>query len=249
MNRRKKNKGGFFNPLSYIKEGAERIYHAIVGRDDYPKKFREMLKKYGNIPIESITIYREPIKTFVDIALNLISLGQWNQQKKNYAYDDLFHLYMIITLENGLHVRIDKNHVLETSFPKTLNDDADHLDIAITPGITINDLMNNARENVGNSIYHYNAATNNCQVFIDNVLKYSGLLTNEAHDFIMQNTEELIEELPSFTQKIINSVTDLASRGDILLHGRSFYFRLPKKNIKKANKRKVKKRPKKKNKS
>jgi hypothetical protein len=47
----------------------------------------------------------------------------------------------------------------------------------------------------------------------------AGLLNYEAENFIMQDTEAVVSHLPGFSQKIINTVTDIGATVDVLLHG------------------------------
>ena len=78
-----------------------------------------MLKKYWDYNIIGIIIEKSPIISAIDTALNLISFGKWAEAKKKYNYDDLYHLYLIITLDlrNGKTKRLllEKNQSINIS--------------------------------------------------------------------------------------------------------------------------------------
>jgi hypothetical protein len=67
------------------------------GSKKFTSKVNKILKKYGNVPIQSITIYRYPINSMIKKALEVAS---WS----TIQYDKLFHLGMVfngnILLEN-----------------------------------------------------------------------------------------------------------------------------------------------------
>jgi hypothetical protein len=54
------------------------------------------------------------------------------------------------------------------------------------------------------------------------MLKYNDLLTKEAHEFIVQDTETLVANVPAITQRLINLATDIAARADVLRKGNAF---------------------------
>ena len=66
-----------------------------------PKILNTFLTKYGNIKIKSLIISRKPVAKIYQQILNIITLGEYNKNKKKYFYDDVYHLYMIIIFENG----------------------------------------------------------------------------------------------------------------------------------------------------
>jgi hypothetical protein len=51
---------------------------------------------------------------------------------------------------------------------------------------------------------------NNCQYFINLVLKSNGLNTDELESFVIQDTRHLFDNNPRF-RKIVNSITDVGA--------------------------------------
>lgn len=212
--------GGIF-PFDQIKETATRIYETIKGpRKHAPPNIRNLLKNDGDKEISKLWVCRSPINTVVDKVINFISVGLWSKYKREYSYDDLFHLYLICQLKNGKYVRLEKNHVVTVTYNPSV-DFGKCMSVEFNGNLTMKNLVENPNKILGDSFWLYNASTNNCQVWIDNILKYNGLLTDKLHDFIMQKASKIIEKLPSYTQKIIDTVTDIAGRADILIKGKA----------------------------
>ena len=69
--------------------------------EQMPKSVNNVLAKHGNKTITSITICREPIIKLFDKALNILSLGQWEKNKEKLAYDNVYHLYMLIVIKKN----------------------------------------------------------------------------------------------------------------------------------------------------
>ena len=78
----------------------------IRGRDNgYRPSIRELLKEQGGKTIKTAMLGRTPVRSMVTGALNVLSLGQ---SEKNNPYDKLFHLFLIVDLEDGVNIRVEK---------------------------------------------------------------------------------------------------------------------------------------------
>jgi len=71
---------------------------------------------------------------------------------------------------------------------------------------------------MGSNFLTYNAAHNNCQVFILSVLKANNIGNQQDYDFVKQDTEELFNDLPNL-RKLTNSITDLGGLANNLVYG------------------------------
>jgi hypothetical protein len=222
---------GFVNPLKVIKEGVSRAYHSIVGRNGAPPKIRELIKNHGSAKIVEISVCRKPIDSIIDKAIDIFSFGKWAEVKKKYGYDDMFHLYMIFKLDDGKFVQLEKNGVVETKYVHSI-DQHSGMDVSTHKGVTIGQLFENAEKKIGKSLWLYRAADNHCQRFITNLLRCSGLLTNELNRYINQNVESIVSGLPEFAQKIINTATDMSAAADVLINGKGLKRRQRKKRYK-----------------
>lgn len=203
---KKENQGeGIMDKFKYIKT-------VLNGRNDYPPKVRGIIEKYGNQEIKSIVIRRNPLQSIMNFALNAVSLGGWNKNMEDKPYDTLFHLSIVLTLNNNTRVVLEKNEVINMDTiikvaPKTETEDIPD----IQPGLTLNTLLNNAKNRMGSKYFTYSAKDNNCQDFILAVLQANNIGNEEDYSFVKQDTKSLFEGL-STLRKVSNSITDLGAK-------------------------------------
>lgn len=222
----KKDGGSFFTDAYNKAKGAyetftelpARAYDAIFGEvrnDRWPPHFRKALKEYGDKYITKLEVCRMPVKGYVKLITNIVTLGALSSQ--NY-YDDFFHLYLIVYLDDGNVLYLEKNHVPTI---KKWHADKCGITIDVPQQITLNDFINNAVNEVGDSIYVYDPIDNNCQVFQKNLLESNNLLTPELRDYIYQDVVEVFKNTPKISKNILKKIIDLAARGNILIEGRA----------------------------
>jgi len=193
----------------------------INGRDDYPVEHQRIIDKYGDKKIIHIKIGRTPLPSILTKVLNVVSLGAFNKIIERSPYDDLFHLFCILTLSNGATIKIllEKNEAINMKIVSSYNPkNAEYMDVGSIPNITFNDLLNNARKIQGNNFFKYNATSNNCQDFIIAILKGSSMLTSDLNKFIKQDVKSIFKSLP-ITKKIMNTLTSLGGGIDIVKKG------------------------------
>lgn len=193
-------------------------------RLDFPPKERAILQNIGNAHIVQITLCRSPIHSMIDKVMNVLSLGKWDFLKNQNNYDKMFHLYMVIKLNNQRMVRIEKNEVIKISLDFSIESDAQFQDISLQgKNITLNELLGNAIQMFGKKrIFIYSPWNENCQRFLLDVLEANQLLTPQAQQFIHQDIEKLVKKLPWYTKLIGQKVTDTAHALDIAIHGQGF---------------------------
>ncbi len=230
--------------LPVVKEPSLRTVSTALNQSvrlDYPPNVRDILARYGGGTIYNLVIVREPIQSYIDTALNFITAGKWAEAKKKYNYDKLFHLSMVASLSmpNGdkASIKLEKNEVINITDSFAMKQkgatsgsfanvsqhgsglDAEFMPVPVACCITLFDLVNNARTAVGNDFFKYDAFYNNCQVFIINLLKYNNLLTPEIENFINQNAEQLLQELPEYTRPFANTITGIAGLANRIFKG------------------------------
>jgi len=195
------------NPITYV--------HKIIhGRDEFSPKVKAILSNVGIENIVSIRIARHPLPFLLEGALNAFSFGKF---KENNPYDKLFHLSMIIQTSNHL-VSLEKNEVINMDINPSMKPHTETIDVPITQNTNINELLKNTQEQMQDKFFKYSAYDNNCQDFILNVLTANQLDTPENINFTKQDTEQLFENL-DYLRKIANTVTDVASRLDVVKEG------------------------------
>lgn len=195
-------------------------------RRDYKPQIRDFLKKNGDRKIKAIMLQRVPIESTLKSVLDLITLGKYSETTEKLGYDRVFHLSSIVQLEGlSYPIVVEKNEVINISrkIPPMKKGGA-RLSVPITKEITLNEMLNNAREKMGNRFFLYDAFNKNgggnCQDFIFSILKYSDLLTPEAQDFILQDAKAILKGLPVYTPYFTRGLTNLGAQFDRIIYGK-----------------------------
>ena len=200
--------------FSLIKNISNRIRNAIdslLGEKRIPKSVRNVLEKEGSRKIKSIQVFRNPIQSSGRILMDFLSLGKFSELKKKFNPDDLFHTGMIITLDNGKVYTLEKVEIIsiKSGKPSSIKDS---IKVPVDKDISLSELLYNAQKRNPEKFLSYNATTNNCQHFLAMLLQSSGLMTPEAREFILQNTEELVKNLPEISKYLAEKITDVAGK-------------------------------------
>jgi hypothetical protein len=205
-----------------VKDVVKTTKEVIYGRSDYPIQQQRIIDNYGNKIIKNIKIGRTPLPSILTKIINMVSLGAFNKLVERSPYDDLFHLFCILTLDNGSVVKIllEKNEAINMKVVSNYNPkNAEYVEVSRVPSnLTFNDLLNNARKLQGSKFFKYQSDTNNCQDFLIAVLKGSSMLNDSLSKFIKQDVKSIFKKLP-ITQKIINTLTNLGGTVDIVKKG------------------------------
>lgn len=199
----------------------------VFGRHDYPPAERKLIQKYGNSKIVGIEIYREPLAKTTKLLVNILSLGQIEKSKKKYAYDELFHLYMIVYLSYNntiVPILLEKNEVIKfIEYPK-INTKAEKITLKLTSGFnyTFKQFLSNAEKLMGNKYWFYNPFTNNCQIYVLSLVAANPPLLADnpkATDFIYQDVTGITSAVNPISKNIMQFATTVANRLNVLLKG------------------------------
>jgi hypothetical protein len=206
-----------------VKEIVERIKDVVLLRDD-PEgspSVRANMKKYGDIKIKSIQVCRQPISRMLRTLLNITTLGGVEKYLKSHSHDELFHLYLVATLQDGTRLQIEKNERVDISTKiRKITAKGSCMDVpGNTSGITLGDLINKTKAQMGKDFFIYQSATSNCQGFVSAVLRANNLMTGELNGFINQDTLKIFKRAP-WASKIANFITDIAKGIDIAIRGK-----------------------------
>jgi len=201
--------------VSTAKDVATKV---ITGNTGMPPNVKSMLAKYGSSIISGLTIARNPVGSALISALNVASMGDFKKNLDNSPYDKLFHLKLIITLQNGIKLAFEKvERVSLTKYTKPVKGQED-MEIPVEKQITLDQLYKNAEIAMGDRFYPYSARDNNCQNFILNVLKASGIGGERDYNFVKKDTKSLFGD-ESFLRKLSNTITDIGARFNVLMQG------------------------------
>lgn len=204
-----------------------RITGTIIGRDDYPPAERDIINNYGNNKIIAISIYKHQLETGVKKLVNVLSLGQFNKIKNKYSIDELYHLMMILTLDNNVNILLEKNEVINIHQGAKPKEGWEVMPLTIPSPYetTFKQFLDNTQNYMGNDYFKYDAFTNNCQRFIKSCILANPPLQQlnpNAINFIEQDVSGLNRDLSPTTKNIFSGITNLASRLNVLAKGRGF---------------------------
>ena len=193
-----------------MKKKAGKLFGAKL---DFSNKIKNILDKYGNQKIRAIRIGRRPINSLVEKAFDVISLGKWSKLRADFFYDRLFHLFLVITMDDGTVVSLEKNSIvnMEENDPRCSMKDVECVEIEYpTDSLTLEELVRKPLERIGKEKYFvYDPFQANCQLFIRAVLETFGLYSKKAEEFIYQDLTEIISRLPFYVKWVAKGVTDL----------------------------------------
>lgn len=202
-----------------IKELYESIKSGLITRlTQRPLSITNLLKTYGNNQILIIDICRQPITPAIKLIINFATHGDIERVVREYGYDNVFHLYCIITLDNGDTIRLDKNQRVHIDINSTtINPEAVCKSIKLPYPTTLTEFITKG-EKLGNqvgSFYRYSGHDNNCQKFIRVLLNASGVYSLDS--FIMQDAGALVKS--GFLRNLGQAITDTAALIDYVYKG------------------------------
>ena len=188
---------------------------------------KEILKKYGNQIIKGVILKKTPVSKLIVGALDTFSLGVFGDRMEKNDLDNLYHLFMDLYLENNQVVSLEKNAGVDMiENPKRRDGEKKHSVSNIPPGITLNQLIQNGINRMGNQFYLYDSKKNNCQTFLLNVLQASGIGNQTDYEFIKQETEKLFKGLPVL-KGVAHTITDIGGVANKLIKGGSLEKKNP----------------------
>jgi hypothetical protein len=201
---------GMGNEGGYISRKRIKIMKARPKTDEQllvplPNYIKDFIKTNGDVPIAYIEVCREPVMAAIETAANLITLGKYNKDKLDRDFDKMFHLFMVIGLENGKRFVYEKNQKI-TLFPtgkdfsKGSSKGAECRPVTgvAAKNVTFGDMVLKAIKKVGIHQYSdYDIINRNCQRFVADNLAAVGLLSPTLKSFIEQDVTDLI---PKYAQ-------------------------------------------------
>jgi hypothetical protein len=197
-------------------KGIYKHFRNLFLAKDLSPKFIQVIKKYGAQEIKSIIVGRDPVMKVIQSIVNLLSGGKYESAKKLLNYDDVYHLYLVITLDNGVKLRLEKNQIPQiytyNGTPK------ESIPVSLDKKISLAEFVGKARQLYGPYAFvNYDAVERNCQVFVDNLLNASNLNSPTIRKFVLQDIQKL---LPDTVKSIGGVVTDIAGALSNLFGGK-----------------------------
>jgi len=151
----------------------------------------------GDEKVTKLTLYRYPI--------SLSKFAKFIGALRNTPFDELLHLGLVI---NDKYLT-EKDAVLTFERGGVPKQSTDTLDVPVgLKEFTINEMIDRTRNRMGKERFStYKALSWNCQDYLKNMLDANGLSTAETTKFILQDTTQIIKNLPSYADAISNFYT------------------------------------------
>lgn len=212
------------NVYNYLNNAYNVVKNPYIILEKQPKRIKEILNKYGNNNIINIYVCRQPILNIFKKLLNYLSFNTLKYNINKLNYDELYHLFITIELDNNIKILLERNQRIEIKiYNKQLNIYGDCIKIEQKGNITLNELFYNGVNNNSSSInfYIYDAIKNNCQRFVYDILnanKDKLIINNNINNFIKQRLDNLLITNPKLF-KFIKSITNTANIFDNIYYG------------------------------
>ncbi len=199
-----------FNNVSNF---ANKVIHR---REGLAPQVIDQLNRKGDAIIYSIKVGRTPVSGLITGIIKTVS---------STPYDTLFHLFIQMETSKGFQL-LEKNAVIHMGEGRKKTDiaGAEWMNVPNVPRITVNQLVENTRNQMGDKFIPYSAYGNNCQTFIMNVLTANGMNDQSVLDFVKQDTNGIFNKSPIF-RKFANSVTNLGGSADVIMQGGELHRR------------------------
>ena len=213
------------------KKGTGIIDTIVYGRKDFKPSVKKVLDANADAKIVGLTIHRNVMPKILKTLLNLATKDETDKLIKETDKDKLFHVFLLIKLDNGKSILLEKNSsdtIKMVENPKTSEKDETLVIPAPTKSLTLRELIENTQKAMGDTFFKYAANGANCGDFIIEVLKSNDLITKEAHHFIFQNTEKILSAVPALN-KIAQFFTDIRGKANVLIEGGGFKDSIKKK--------------------
>ena len=170
----------------------------------------------GDKPIVSAEVVRSPVQSIVQQAINFVSGGEFKKAIADKPYDDIFHLMIVLTLEDGKKYSLEKNAII--TLRPTKGRSGESMSVSVPSGLTLNKALEKTSEAMGDLYATYSAKSNNCQDFILAFLKSNGMGDAKVYSFVKQDVSTLFGKT-DFLRKFTNTVTDIGAKVTTLIEG------------------------------
>jgi hypothetical protein len=163
----------------------KRINKVLDFKENVPESVKNALNKIGDNNIVSARLGRNPVGAIIQGALKTVA---------NVPYDDLFHLFIELTLDNGQIWILEKIERINLVKENRSNKKGAEFTSSFPVNKTVNELFINTKNKMGNKFLPYQSANNNCQVFIIGVLDGNRLNNSERTSFVKQDTKSIFKK-------------------------------------------------------
>ena len=170
--------------------------------------------------VNGISLFRAPLDSVSKTFLSLITAGKWNKIQEAGGIDKFFHTGAILHLDDGTDLFLEKTAIptLRELGDEQNNPDKEISKVSITSPVSLNEFISKTIDRMGKAYYSYDGLKNNCSDFQMNHLRANGLGNEGNFAFLDQgeNSKYMLENTPSFSQWLGNTITDKAGTAEAL---------------------------------
>jgi len=186
-------------------------YKLLTGRYPGERAVKQLLETHGERRIAAVNVVREPIKGIYRWLINVATGGRFEEAVQKAGHDQLWHLGVVIRLDNGLAFTLEKNQKVTVSPSKAYGRESQYRPVRVPAGLTLAALITNALRAAGRErFFVYDAFSTNCQQFIATILNANGMMTPELRRFVYQDVAAIAKDL-GWWPHIFQAVTDAAA--------------------------------------
>jgi len=202
-----------------FQDWSTKILNRLKEREKMPVQLRTMYDTFGDRPIQSLEVFRQPILAGVSKLLKAVA----GKEIKKLGYDELFHTGFImqcgdqwIRLEKEQTVGASKTVESATRKSAVLPEGEDSEERTVTlpsKAITFAEFLNNAMEG-DPDFWKYDPVKRNCQLFVLQCLEKNDIpVPDDLNDFIYQDAGKILEK-HSLLKGFAQGATSVANRLD-----------------------------------
>jgi len=192
-------------------------------KSGYTKSASATLARLGSQRVERLTVFRKPIASGLETAINWMSAGKFDDVKRRMGYEKMFHLGTVATLADGSQVIVEKLQTINIA-PGGVPAGAETRAAPIDRHPTLFDLLERTRASMGDALFFgYQALpldgkpANNCQVFVDELLRANGALTSDIRSFVVQDVAAFAAAISPGVRDAMQLATDAAATAQHLV--------------------------------
>ena len=184
----------------------KRLNKVLEFKENVPQNVKNALKKIGD-NIVTARLGRTPVQAIIQGALKTVA---------NVPYDNLFHLFIELTLDNGQIWVLEKIERINLVKENRSKKSGAEFTSSFHVNKTVNELFINTKNKMGDKFLPYQSANNNCQIFIMGVLSGNGLNNSERTSFVKQDTKSIFKNNPVL-RKFANTLTDIGGYANAIV--------------------------------
>lgn len=177
-----------------------------------PRVWDDYMRETQGRKVVKVSVCRKPLSGVFQKAIKLIRQGnQAGKKMLKKPHDQMFHLFMNITMDNGDVWLVEKNQKINIKKQKRDDGQCNKVEAVLRPPVAAQDFLERGRrlhvKRYGKDefFFRYTALKYNCQLFVQTILDANGH-GDRFRDFVMQDTDDLKNDA---IESLAQTATDL----------------------------------------